>query len=47
MKSKFAALFAGQLQRTLARLAELRRELDDVDPPGYVPTVPDPGRCPA
>lgn len=38
---------AGQLQRLKARLAELRREFDAVDPPGYVPTAPDPGRCPA
>ncbi|MGQ0836044.1 MAG: sulfatase family protein [Gammaproteobacteria bacterium] len=37
----------GQLLRMQARLAELRRELDDIDPPGYVPTAPDPGRCPA
>lgn len=38
--------YAGQLQRMQARLAELRREFKDVDPPGYVPTAPDPGRCP-
>lgn len=36
-----------QLQRMQARLAELRREFDDLDPPGYLPTAPEPGRCPA
>lgn len=38
---------ARQLQRMQARLTELRREFNDIDPPGYVPTAPDPGRCPA
>lgn len=38
---------AAQLRTMQARLAELRREFGDVDPPGYVPTRPDPGRCPA
>jgi arylsulfatase A-like enzyme len=38
---------AAQLRTMQARLAELRSEFGDVDPPGYVPTRPDPGRCPA
>ncbi|MGQ0834307.1 MAG: sulfatase family protein [Gammaproteobacteria bacterium] len=37
---------AAQMQRMQRRLAELRRELDDIDPPGYLPTAADPGRCP-
>ena len=38
---------AEQLRRMQARLAELRHEFGDIDPPGYVPTPPDPGPCPA
>jgi arylsulfatase A-like enzyme len=38
---------AGQLRRMQERLAALRREFDDIDPPGFVPTAPAPGRCPA
>ena len=38
---------AGQLRQLQDRLATLRREFDDIDPPGYVPTEPAPGRCPA
>jgi arylsulfatase A-like enzyme len=38
---------AGQLRQMQERLAKLRREFDDIDPPGYVPTAPDPGPCPA
>jgi arylsulfatase A-like enzyme len=36
---------AEQLRRMQVRLAELRREFDDVDPPGYVPRLLDPGQC--
>jgi arylsulfatase A-like enzyme len=38
---------AGQLRQMQERVAALRRELGDVDPPGYVPTAPASGRCPA
>ena len=38
---------AAQLRTMQARLAELRSEFGDVDPPGYVPTAPQMGRCPA
>jgi len=38
---------AGQLAAMQARLVELRREFDDLDPAGYAPVQPDPGRCPA
>src|SRR3546814_350167 len=38
---------AAQLQRLRARLAELRRQYDDNDPPGFLPVQSRPDSCPA
>lgn len=38
---------AAQLARMKARLVALRREYDDIGPPGDIVTRPEPGRCPA
>jgi arylsulfatase A-like enzyme len=37
---------AGPLRQMQERLAELRRQFGDIDPPGFVPAVPDPRHCP-
>ena len=37
---------AEQLRQMQDRLAELRRQFDDIDPPGFVPVASDPRHCP-